>query len=228
VSEVRSVSRFLPRRETISVLGALCAVEFAVLAAYLATMPVSVTMPRYVLYPFVWVNASVLAVWRVRARRQPNGAASARRRRLAALVGAGYFLALAWVGGVLAWNPMVEGVTVYWRLPPGWGPMAMAGVGPVRLAVTPYRVVGYLALAYLVYATLLETKSGLAGGLVGLFSCVSCTLPLLATLVSGLAGGALAVGAASAWSLDLSTAVFLLAVALLVWRPGFGLVQRAA
>jgi hypothetical protein len=222
----RSLSRLAPRRSTVGVLGALCAIELAVLAAYLATMPVSVTKPRYVLYPFVWLNASVLAVWRVRSRTASE--VSARRRAGAAAVGAGYFLVLAWVGGVLAWNPMVDGVTVYWRLPPGWGPMAMAGVGPLRLAVTPYRVVGYLALAYLVSATVLDTGSGVAGGLVGLFSCVSCTLPLLATLVSGLAGGALAFGAASAWSLDLSTAVFLLAVALLVWRPGFALVERVA
>jgi hypothetical protein len=55
---------------------------------------------------------------------------------------------------------------------------------------------------------------------------VSCTLPLLAAVVSSLAGGAVAFGSASALSYDLSTAVFLLAVALLAWRPDAALLAR--
>jgi hypothetical protein len=43
---------------------------------------------------------------------------------------------------------------------------------------------------------------------------------VVAALLSSVAGGSAAVAAAAtAWSYDLSTAVFLLAVALLYWRP---------
>jgi hypothetical protein len=215
-----ALARVRPRRETVGVLATLALAEVAALAAYLAAMPVAVDELRYFLYPFVWLNASVLAVWRVTPR-----PANGRRRRLAAGVAAAYFLVLAAVGGILAASSG-NGVTVYWTLPPGWGPMVLAHAGPVRVAATPYRVAGYLALAYLVYATLADAETSLAGGLVGLFSCVSCTLPLLAAVVSSLAGGAVAFGTASALSYDLSTAVFVLAVALLAWRPDAALLGR--
>jgi hypothetical protein len=215
-----ALARLRPRRETVGVLGALTLAELAALGVYLATMPVAVTELRYFLYPFVWLNASLLAVWRVTP--QP---ASPRRHWLAAGVGAAYFLGLAAVGGVLAASTG-SGVTVHWALPPGWGPMVLAHTGPVRVAAAPYQVAGYLALAYLVYATLADAETSLAGGFVGLFSCVSCTLPLLAAVVSSLAGGAVAFGSASALSYDLSTAVFVLAVALLAWRPDAALLRR--
>ncbi|MDH5018980.1 DUF7546 family protein [Halobacterium rubrum] len=215
-----ALARVRPRRETVGVLATLALAEIAALAAYLAAMPVAVDELRYFLYPFVWLNASVLAVWRVTPR-----PANGRRRRLAAGVAAAYFLVLAAVGGILAASNG-SGVTVYWALPPGWGPMMLAHVGPVRVAAAPYRVAGYLALAYLVYATLADAETSLAGGFVGLFSCVSCTLPLLAAVVSSLAGGAVAFGTASALSYDLSTAVFVLAVALLAWRPDAALLGR--
>ncbi len=215
-----ALARVRPRQETVGVLAALTLAEVAALAAYLAAMPVAVDELRYFLYPFVWLNASVLAVWRVTPR-----PANGRRRWLAAGVAAAYFLVLAAVGGILAASSG-SGVTVYWMLPPGWGPMVLAHVGPVQVAAAPYRVAGYLALAYLVYATLADAETSLAGGLVGLFSCVSCTLPLLAAVVSSLAGGAVAFGTASALSYDLSTAVFVLAVALLAWRPDAALLGR--
>jgi len=215
-----ALARLRPRPETVGVIGALVLAELAVLGVYLATMPVAVTEVRYLLYPFLWLNASVLAVWRVSPR-----PATGRRRWLAAGVGVAYFLGLATVGGVLA-ESTATGVTVHWALPPGWGPMVLANVGPVRVAAAPYQVAGYLALAYLVYATLADAESSLVGSVVGLFSCVSCTLPLLAAVVSSLAGGAVAFGSASALSYDLSTAVFLLAVALLAWRPDAALLAR--
>ncbi|MCF2206250.1 hypothetical protein KVP02_00980, partial [Halobacterium salinarum] len=67
--------------------------------------------------------------------------------------------------------------------------------------------------------TLADAEASLVGGLVGVFTCVSCTLPVVAAVVSSLAGGAVAVGTASALSSDAATAVFVLAVGLLAWRP---------
>ena len=194
--------------------GALLAVELALLGAYLALTDWSVLAPRYLLYPLLWVTVGVLAV----ARTAPVGA-SRRSRLLAAGLAAGYLLALLWVDGSVSLQGASTGLRLVW-LPPGWGPALLYGGESVSLALFPYRVVGYAALAYLLYATVATATRAALGGLVGLVSCVSCTLPVVAALVSSLVGGSAAVtAAATAWSYDLSTGVFLLAVALLYWRP---------
>ena len=87
----------------------------------------------------------------------------------------------------------------------------------------PARVVGYAALAYLVYATVIDASGAAVSGVVGLLSCVSCSWPILASLLSGVAGGgSVLVAATFDFSYDISTAVFLLTVALLYWRPFVG------
>jgi hypothetical protein len=213
--------RAKPRPETAAVFVVLTVVELAALAAYVAVTPGGVTAPRYLLYPFVWLNVAVLAVWRTAAP-----PANARRRALGVGVGVAYFLVLAWAGGLVGVAHHGGGLTVYWGLPPGWGPLVVATVGPVQVAPTPYQTAGYLALAYLTYATVLDAAASPAGLLAGTFSCVSCTVPVLAAVVSSVAGGAAALGAATVLAYDLSTAVFLGAVALLVWRPDVAAVAR--
>jgi hypothetical protein len=76
--------------------------------------------------------------------------------------------------------------------------------------------------------TELTGPSGLVGGAVGLFSCVSCTLPVAAAVVSGLVGGTVgAVGTATGtWSYDLSTLAYVVSVGLLAWRPSFATFAR--
>jgi hypothetical protein len=173
------------------------------------------------LFPYVWIN---VAVWAV-VRTDPP-AVGRRTRRVAIALGAGYFLLLAGLGGVLGPGHLLHGHTHgtglsvhLTTLPPGWGPMVLY-TGPVlALAVTPYKVAGYAALAYLVYATVVEA-SGAAGALVGLFSCVSCTWPILGQVVTGVLGSGSAVAAfATGQPYLASTLVFLSAVALLSWRP---------
>jgi uncharacterized membrane protein YjjP (DUF1212 family) len=84
----------------------------------------------------------------------------------------------------------------------------------------PARVVGYLALAYLVYGTVVDASSAGIAGLLGLLSCVSCTWPVIASVVAAVAGGGSALAAtALGVSYDLSTLVFLVTVGLLYWRP---------
>ena len=87
----------------------------------------------------------------------------------------------------------------------------------------PAYVVGYLALSYLLYVTVLDAAGSAVGGLLGLVSCVSCAWPVFATVASTVFGGAgLLAASAAEVPYDISTAVFLLTVALLYWRPGFG------
>jgi hypothetical protein len=113
-------------------------------------------------------------------------------------------------------------------LPPGWSPSLIYTGELLHLVVLPYKVIGYVALAYLVYKTALDASSAIFGGVVGIFSCVSCSFPLIAGLVTGIGGGSLAAATAQS-SYLLSTVVFVVTVGLLYWQPSIrALVGRAA
>ena len=208
-----------PTRGAVLVL----ACEAFVLLAYFGLTAHTVTQPRYVLYPFVWMNVALYAVWRVSPADPPDWA-----RHLADFAGVGYFLALAFLGGLLA----VFGADHAHTHVHGWQvTMASPGYGPrvgyvgswFHVYVVPYRVVGYAALAYLLSAAIRDASVGslrAVSGALGVVTCIGCAFPLLASLASS--GGVLAglAATATAYPLDVSTAAFVAAVAMLSWRPG--------
>ncbi|MEF8843631.1 MAG: hypothetical protein V5A62_18735 [Haloarculaceae archaeon] len=201
-------------RDAVLQTGLLLTVELALLGAYLALTDWSVLAPRYLLYPLAWVTVGVLAVVRTAAVD-----ATPRSRLLAAGIAGSYLLVLLWVDGSVSLQGTGTGFRLAW-LPPGWGPAVLYGGDSLSLALFPYRLVGYASLAYLLYATVVTASRAALGGLVGLVSCVSCTLPVVAALLSSLVGGSAAVtAAATTWSYDLSTVVFLLAIGLFYWQP---------
>lgn len=213
-------TRMRPHRETVLLGGALLTAELLAVALYLALADVTVTDPLILVYPLVWINVGLWAIWRTRPP------VATRRRRLA--VGAmaiAYFGLLATVGGLVSLGPLGPDHEpslrlAYATLPPGFGP-ALLYTGPaVGLNLLPYKVVGYLALAYLVYASVLEWTGTAVSGVLGLFACVSCAWPVVGTAVAAVFGGGSAVYAfALSQSYALSTLVFVSAVALLRWRP---------
>jgi hypothetical protein len=213
------LAAFAPRRETLFWGTLLVSAEAAALAAYLSIADVTAIAVLPYLYPFVWLNASFWALARV-----DFPAASGRRRLLAVSVGVAYFLVLALVGGLLRLDGMGAGARIAW-LPPGWGPALLYSGTSLTVIGMPYKVVGYATLAYLVAVTVADAAgSGSAlRGVVGLFSCVSCTWPVLATVLTTLFGGASAAAAvATNQPYGLSTVIFLSAIGLLVWRPALG------
>lgn len=191
----------------------LALLVYAVVGDTTLTGPLAV---RFWLYPLVWINVGVWAVVRT-----TPAAASARERRLAAALAVGYFAVLAYAGGLVGQSYTATGLRVVtWALPPGWAPAVLYNGMGVGVTLLPYKVVGYVALAYLVYATVLDAAGAAVSGVLGLLSCVSCTWPVLASLVSGLLGSGTALaGAVYAQSYGLSTVVFVVTVALLYWRP---------
>lgn len=202
------------------VWGLVLGFEALLLAGYFGLTGATVTQPRYVLYPFVWLNVGVWAVLRVGVPAAP------RRRRL--LVGAGaavYFLALLWLAGLVGTTAHPESGGLGLRVAlasPGWGPV-VTYLGPVaHLTFVPYRVVGYIALSYLAYARALDAVGAALSGVLGFVSCVSCTFSVVASLGAGLAGGSTVAAGVYALSVDASTAVFLLAVGVLLWGPHLG------
>lgn len=192
----------------------LVVLEALALATYLTVSGEDVGLaPRYLVYPFVWINAGLLAV--TLTRPTPG---SRRHRLLAAGLGAGYLVGTLTVAGKLAFLPesATASVRVGWYAP-GWGPL-VAGTTPfVRWYLIPFEVVGYGALAYLVYANALAVSRGTIAGTLGLVTCVGCTVPVLAPLVGVLGGPAASLTTtAYAYSYDAGTAIFVLAVAMLV------------
>jgi len=184
---------------------------YAVMAYFWVTDATPTREVRYVLYPLVWIT---VGAWAVAAT---DPAPSNRRHLvLAAVVAAIYFLVMLWVPGNIGHG---HAASVAWRVEmysPGWGPL-VAVVSPwVRLFLVPFEVVGYAALAYLVYANVLTLARGTVGGALGLVTCVGCTVPVLAPLVGVLGGPATSLTTtAYAYSYDLGTLFFVATVAIL-------------
>ncbi|MFC6961755.1 DUF7546 family protein [Halocatena marina] len=213
------------RQETIIGGAALVNIEFLFVAIYLLVAPVTPTGIAVYIYPFVWINVALWALWRVE-----SPPARLKRRSIAGLIAVGYILVLGYLGGLYGFgsSEIATGLRLeFVSLPPGWGPALLYSGESVRFALLPFKVIGYATLAYLVYVTILDTATSAAAGLLGLFSCVSCVLPIIAAVVSGFigAGGAL-VAVASGQSYALSTVVFVITVLLLVWRPTAGSFSR--
>jgi hypothetical protein len=214
VSVARVARRRLPRDWPL--WAGIVAVELLAVGTYLLAVG-SVSAPRYLVYPFVWINVGVYAISRTSVPSAP-----VRRRALAAAGALAYALLLATVSGMIG-LPLGEhlhthGPSAGWFVSlsaPGWGPRVGYVAEPYHVYFVPYRAVGYAALAYLLYADLLSLSAVASAGALGLFACVGCAFPILASLVGG--AGAATLAALGGYSLDLSTAAFLAATGLLWW-----------
>jgi len=225
-SRPAAVLRAVLARPALSAVALVVLAELALLAGYLGLTGASARNVRYLLYPFVWID---LAAWAVFAVDAPS--ASRRARNVGLAVAAGYLLVLAVAGGVLDVTLVADGhghvhaagsgvdVSLFTSLPPGWGPTVVVEAGAATLTLVPYTVVGYLGLAYLTYVAVVDAAARALSGALGLLSCASCSWPVFASLLAAALGGEAVASALYAYSLDLSTAAFVVAVAVLAWRP---------
>lgn len=190
--------------------------QLLLVGLYVTFTRASLESLRLVGYGLLWLNVSA---WVVLNTDRPPASPTLRRRAL--VVAGGYFVLLALAGGLVGVGigDAATGVRIAY-LPPGFGP-ALLYSGPwVTINLLPIYLVGYTALAYLLYVTVLDAAGSAAAGLLGLFSCVSCSWPILASLISAITGGgSLLVTSALQVSYGLSTAVFLVTAGLLYWRP---------
>lgn len=191
---------------------ALLALEALAVATYFAVTPDRVGSLRYVVYPFVWINAGLWAVLRT-----SPAPASRRHRLLGVAVGVAYFLAVMAIPGKVGVGApgAAVGLRFGWYVP-GWGPLVAFTSPWLSLFLVPFEVVGYAALSYLVHANVLRVARGALPGALGLVTCVGCTVPVLAPMVGLLGGPATSLSTtAYAWSYDVGTLVYLVAVWLL-------------
>ena len=212
--------RFELRKDTLLWGGLLVNTYLVMVLAYHVLSPNEITSLTPVLVPIVWIAVGLWAI----ARASPP-AASQRERTVALAVATLYFGLLGFFGGL--WGVGVADYPTSVRLavtslPPGWSPALLVNTPWIRVSLLPFKVVGYLALGYLVYVTILDAAGSAVTGVLGLLSCVSCTWPFLATILSAVLGGSVAVAdAAIDQSYPISTVVFVVTVALLYWRPGW-------
>ncbi|MFC6731284.1 hypothetical protein [Haladaptatus sp. DYSN1] len=201
--------------------AALFAIELLAVLAYLTLPTTTVSSYRYLVYPFLWINVGLWAVVHAKPIRPTRPV-----RILALCIAGVYFFVLAFLTGLVEIAALQVGHS---HLPsglqltmsaPGFGPRVFYTAPWGHVSFIPYRVIGYLALAYLFYVTLLDATRAAVSAVFGLVSCLACSFPLLATLVAGVGGSAGLLASASIYSLDISTAAFLVAATLLYWRPG--------
>jgi hypothetical protein len=197
--------------------GALVLSEVLLVTGYLGLTSTGVTQPRYLIYPFVWINVGLWAVYAGRPR-----VGTERHRGIGlAVAGAYYIILLAVAGNVQFLTAAEPYASIIWATP-GWGPVLNGSVPGIEVHLVPYQVIGYAGLAYLFYANVLEISRGLLSGVLGIVTCVSCSMPLWGPLLGLLGGSALGLSSlATTYAYDLGTVVFLLTVALLYYfqRP---------
>lgn len=207
------VASFLSRPR-VTVWAAILNAEIILMVWYYTLTPSIPTDLLSLAYPWMWINASIWAVSRVELTPTNN-----RTRNLALAVGVGYFVVLGYFGGLYNFTGSGLGFRLA-MLPPGWGPVPIYSAETFTIALLPFKLVGFLVLAYLVSATVVDATSAGLAGFVGLFSCVSCTWPLLATVFTGIFGTASAAATVvTGQPYGVSTVVFLASVGMLVWRP---------
>ncbi|MFW5957341.1 MAG: DUF7546 family protein [Natronomonas sp.] len=193
---------------------AILCLEATLVAAYFTVTPDRpTTQIRYLVYPFVWINAGLWAVSR-------TAPISGRRelRIIAGSVAFAYFLLMLYLPGNLAFDTAATSVEVRIEMyAPGWGPLVAVTSPWIRLFVLPFTAIGYGSLSYLLYVNIVDLTRGTLSGVLGLVTCVGCTVPVLVPIVGIMGGPATSLATtAYAWSYDMGTVFFLLAVGILL------------
>ncbi len=199
----------------VTILAWVVLFEVGLVSSYVLVTDAIITDPLVLIYPFIWIDASLLALLKTDS---PVG--STRNRLTAGLLGIGYFGLLGYFGGLF--GPGVDQMALHfnWGPPPGYAPALIYDNGAINLVLEPFKVVGYLTLSYFVYATVLDAAVGAIPGILGLFTCISCSWPILGTIATTIFGSTSAVTAfALSQSYGIGTVVFVSALALLYYRP---------
>lgn len=194
----------------IAVAAAVGLAYLALVVAAVRTGDVLVYDWTRVLYPGVWfaVSAGVLA-WIGRAGRSLSWRAR--------LVGVGYVLLLAAISGLVRFVPGTTEFGLQSSLP-GWGPVAIAHWELIGVTIVPFQAAGFVVLGYLMARAIEGTRWSLSLGLVGLFSCAGCLVPIWMLLVGGIGGFSTA---ATSLSYGVSTIAFALAAIVLAGVVGY-------
>jgi len=181
----------------------------AAIMAYLNGTNAAITELRSLAYPVVWISVSLAAaVW-------IGQTVQGRPRRWRGIAVAGsYTLGIAWLTGLLGATTGGFPLRVH-AAPPGWGPIILYDSGLLRLSIVPFKLIAYLALGYVIYALVAAHRGSIRAAALGVFSCVSCTGPLLVAVI-GAIGGTQATTAVATAGYDIATVALVATFGLLV------------
>jgi hypothetical protein len=143
--------------------AAVVAAEAALLAGYLGLTGASATDLRYFMYPFLWIDVALWAVF------------------------AGGLVDVSLLSGGHTHGAGVD-VAVFSALPPVWGPTVVLDAPSLTVTLVPYNAEGDVALAYLTYAAIVDVTASAVSGTVGLLSCANCSWPVFASLLAAALG----------------------------------------
>lgn len=187
--------------------------EVTLVVGYLTVTETSLTSVPELIYSWIWINVGAYAAIKTEVNCED------RRRKIAVgVLSAIYFLFIMWISGFVGLASTASGLNVTWTVP-AWGPI-VTFADVVYIKILPFMAFGYLALSYLLYAAVLDASGAVAGGVLGLVSCVGCTWPVFAAVAGVFAGGVGGLSSAVyAAPYGLSTAVFVASVLVLYKRP---------
>lgn len=203
-SSVRSPIRAAVATAVVATVALLTAI-----ATYLRLTDAVITTGRSLSYPVVWIVTSLTAaVWiGLTVRGRP-------RRWRGVAIGGGYTLVIGWLTGLLGATTGGFPLRVH-AAPPGWGPIILYDSGLLRLSIVPFKLIAYLALGYVIYTLVAAHRGSIRAAAVGVFSCVSCTGPLLVAII-GAVGGTQATTAVATAGYDIATVALVATFGLLV------------
>lgn len=173
------------------------------------------------LLPFVWITVSVLAVWYT-----TPSEAEPRRKLFAGTISGGFLLVFLYLSGTVGTSTEVfeqvtgpSAITVTADRSLGWSPILFYSGEWFALRVIPYQLIGYVALSYLIYAAILDITRSAKAGLLGLALCPGCSAALLAPVLASVAGISSAFALFVRYTYEISTVLFVFAVAFIYWEP---------
>lgn len=208
-------------RTTASVILGILGLQLAVIFLYIRVSTAETTFLTLI-YPVIWITVGLSVIL---TTGPVDG--TPRTKRFATGISVVYFGVLAAASGIISLGTVFTGAAgphgirvALATVPPGWGPAVMYSGSYLNLVLIPFELVGYIALTYLVYITIIDVSGSALTGVIGLFSCVSCTWPILGTVLAGVFGSSsVVITFATNQPYGFSTIVFVTAVGLLYWRP---------
>ena len=207
--------------QALVVFNALFGLQLVAAVLYGVLFDASPASLHLFLIPFLWITVSILAVWYT----QPVSGGPG--HRLFALgVAFGYFLLFLVLTGTVGFSPStLEPVTGAYSVgievdrSLGWGPILFYAGEWIGIRIIPYQIVGYLALSYLVYSAVLDVTQSATAGTLGLILCPGCAAAVIAPVFGSIAGLSSAIALVVRYTYEISTILFVVAMALLYWQP---------
>lgn len=204
---------------TLTLVNLIISIQLVLAVVYTVLTGATVPGIKYFVIPFIWIN---VAGWAI-IQTSPI-ARKFKHRAVAFGIASVYFLFILFLSGLLrpgttslAQITGMGGFSVTWRSI-GWGPTLLYSGEWFEMVLIPYQVIGYLALAYLLYATVLDMTPSAFGGVLGLLPCPGCAAPLITSLIAGVAGTSSAVALLVSYQYELATVLFVASIALLSRR----------